>query len=604
MPQTAAQDEKRSGHGSFFRVLRPHPVQNGYVALLLLNIAVLATGLESAYVQVATTGRTPDAELFTSTSFLFLLCLDLLVPLSVALFSRRLFLVYLAGHCVLNVILLHYKIFFYNPLTLSTIYHSLQGAASLGADIFGFVRRDIVLVMGVLFLFKATLVYSSLLPNRRMPEFWRLRGITAVVCLAVIWCVSMIIYGKTGLSMLWVDSRGHTTATERRMETGTGEAVRNIGYVATWIGEWMSGTYSDTALIYAEERCPNPDRLSLRERGATGVWHGLPLPPIGDTVVLVQMESLDFAALSMKVNGHTVLPFIDMLAQESLVLKAFAPHKVGSSNSDYEILNGRVAAQNVIYYSYITEYPDSIVHKLAAGGYGPSIFHGLSGVLFNLRDAYAAQGFKAFFFKEELLAEGYGESPYIMEHILDADVFAKAAEEMDKGGRQAQFIITMSSHIPFIEPLPIFQRAGGVFARYVSSLRYLDQSLAAYYARLPAGTVLVVWGDHGSDVDYPKGFAENRRNVPFLVHVKGNTEWLGALRPEDCAVELLPGGYGRKAEPETKKKRAVQGMEALLYPVGRQDGPRLGGARVYTLCELAHYLRKMLDAQPQGAASK
>lgn len=536
------------------------PVDNGPLAMALLYLAVLFSGLESAYVQAVTTYQAITADLLRSQSFLLLLGLDIALPFIVASLSRRAFVVMLAGQCFMSVILLHYTIFFYNPLTLSTIYHSMQGAASLGIDIFGFARPEIILAVGLLFAFKLLLVRLSSLPYRRMPRLWNLRGVAAICAMALVVMLSTLIYGKTGLSVLWVDSAGHRTATERRLEEGTREAVRNIGYLATWIGEWMSGTYKDTDLIYAEQRCPDPDH----EKQQPNRWNGLPLPPFrsesGGTVILMQVESLDFAALGLRVNGQAVLPFTDKLAAQSLLLQVYAPHKVGSSNSDYEILNGRVAEQNVIYYSYIKDYPDSVIHLLTAMGYRPALFHGLGGSLFNLRPAYQAQGFESFHFKEELLAAGYKPGKYIMEHVMDEDVFAAAAalltrqEAEQKAGqeRQAQFIITMSSHIPFIDPLPNFKNVGGSFARYVSSLHYFDQCLAAYYERLPPGTLLLIWGDHGSDVDYPRGFPANGRRVPFMAHMKGNAGWYAGAE------------------------------EAAAW-------------RLYTLCELHYYLCRILE---------
>ena len=543
------------------------------------QLAVLAGGLESAYVQLATTHRLVSPELLTDLSFLLLLCLDLMVPLTVALLSRRFLFMYFAGQCFLSTALLHYTIFFYNPLTLSTIYHSMHGAASLGIDIFAFARWEIILAMGALFLLKVFLVQLGRTPDWGMPKFWGLRGITAVCCMAAIWVISSSIYGRTGMSALWVDSRGHRTATERRMEEGTREAVRNIGYLATWIGEWTSGTYRDTELIYAETRCVNPDagpdagsdaalckanpetqaensgaREALLPAARLQTWNNLPLPETGNTVVFMQVESLDFKVLNMRVNGMEVTPFVNSLLPSSLLLKVFAPHKVGSSNSDYEILNARTADQNVIYYSYIKEFPDSIVKILAARGFETSIFHGLSGRLFNLREAYKAQGFERLKFKEELQEAGYKASSYIMNHVMDGDLFRMAAGDLaagrQKNGKQFQFLITMSSHIPFMEAAPEFKGAGGIFARYVSSLRYFDSQFAEYYASLPDGTVVILWGDHGSDVDYPSQYSPNERHVPFIVHVKGqNLRMSGASAP--------------------------------------------ARERTYTLCELGYYLRKI-----------
>ncbi|MDL2306927.1 sulfatase-like hydrolase/transferase [Desulfovibrio sp. OttesenSCG-928-C06] len=723
---------------------RKLPVHNGWLALILLNLAVLISGLESAYVQAVTTYQAISLELFVTPSFIYLLCLDLLFPLIVALLSRRAFFVFLAGQCFLSTILLHYTIFFYNPLTLSTIFHSMQGAASLGIDIFGFARPDIIAACGALLALKVLLVQLSRAPERRMPRFWHLRGITAVSAMAVVFALSTIIYGKTGLSLIWVDSIGHRTASERRLDGGTTEAVRNIGYLATWIGEWMSGTYKDTELIYAERRCADPDATwspdaawsaekiadagllygTSQPGGAQGDscksesvmtqtsptalqavdtiaspshqpektgWNGLPLPPIGNTVVLLQVESLDFAALGMKVNGHPVLPFIDFLTQDSLLLRVFAPHKVGSSNSDYELLNGRIAEQNVIYYSYITEYPDSIIHLLAGSGYETSVFHGLGGNLFNLREAYRSQGFEHLYFKEELLEAGYKPGKYIMEHILDEDVFSMAAaklradsaprsfpvpaaestesqlsastagnagggmdspdanraavaqaarnhipaspsmsahgikvttptegKEAATPGKRAQFIVTMSSHIPFMSPNPLFKSAGGSFSRYVSSLRYLDQCLAAYYSMLPEGTLLIIWGDHGSDVAYPEGLPQNSRHVPFMIHVKGDTGWFGGKNKE-ARVATRTGmtdmtGMTGTNDTSIESIESVKNTHQNGYPYSLTGKPRqfplrsqaspllqaplltqLDCDREYRLCELHYYLRRIFE---------
>jgi len=560
-PSPAGGREKRTLINLLFRPA-PWVVANGWLAIFMVLLVVGLSGLEAAYAQVNTTNRIISPELFSDKSFLLLLCLDILVPLTIALLSKWAFVFYLTAQCFLSCILLHYRIFFYNTLTLSTIYHSLQGAASLGIDIFGFARPEIIVILGLLLLLKLFLVQISMAPRPRMPKVFQLRGLSAVAAMTVICWVVMIIYGKTGLTQHWVDFKGHRPAVERRLEEGARESVRNIGYVATWFGELISGTYSDTSLIYAEVSCPDPDGKSCLE-GAEDEgknWMGLPLPPLPSQVIMIQAESLDYAALDLRVNGLEVIPFLNGLARQSLLLRAFAPHKVGSCNSDYEILNSRIAEQNVLYYSYIKEYPDSVIRPLAEKGYRPAVFHGLGGGLFNLREAYEAQAFEEFHFKEDLLEEGYQPGPYIMEHILDEDLFRSAAGHLSDEVPKAQFIITMTSHVPFIPARPEFKSVGGSFARYVSSLNYLDRTLAEFYQKLPEGTLVVIWGDHGSDVDYPRGFVPGDRHVPFLVHVKGNDEWLKGLG-QLATKELLSG-----------RKPSADG-------------------RVHSLCQLSHYLR-------------
>lgn len=543
----------------------PWTVKNGLIAIFLVLAVVTLSGLTAAYIQVITTNRVISPELLDDHSFLLLFSLDLLLPLTVALFSKRAFMAYLIIQCFLSSILLHYTIFFYNTLTLSTIYHSMQGAASLGIDIFGFARWGIILTLGILLLAELFLAQIAMAPRPNMPTFFKLRGISAVICMVVICWLALHIYGRTGLSIVWVDAKGHRPAAERRLEEGTRESVRNIGYVATWVGEFFSGNYRDATLIYAETRCqsPNSGVCLAAGTGERRLWQSLPLPGLSRTVIMIQAESLDFAALDMRVNGRPVTPFLNRLARRSLTLKVFAPHKVGSCNSDYELLNGRLAEQNVVYYSYIKDYPDSVIHLLAQKGYAPAFFHGLGGSLFNLRDAYTAQGFKDFHFKEELLDEGYQASNLIMEHIRDEEVLDSAARHLRPEDLTAQFIVTMSSHVPFLPPGPEFKSAGGSFARYAASLNYLDRCLADFYERLPEGTLLLIWGDHGSDVTYPRGFAPGDRHVPFLVHVKGDEAWL-----EEGPTFKSQGGSGRQ-----------------------EDASLTTDNRIHSLCELAHYLR-------------
>jgi len=571
IPKEKMPDSTRSQKNFWNLLFHPGPwaVKNGLAAILLVLMVVLMSGLTSAYIQVTTTTRVIAPELLGDKSFLLLFSLDLLLPLTVALLSKRAFMAYLIIQCFLSSILLHYNIFFYNTLTLSTIYHSLQGAASLGIDIFGFARWEIILALGLLLAVELFLAQIAMFPRPNMPSFFKWRGISAVICMAVICWLALHIYGRTGLSIIWVEPRGHRPAAERRLEEGARESVRNIGYVGTWLGEFFSGTYRDTTLIYAEARCSSPDGgvcLAAAEAGEPRLWRGLPLPPLSRTLIMIQAESLDFAALDMRVNGQAVTPFLNQLARHSLTLKVFAPHKVGSCNSDYELLNGRIAEQNVVYYTYIKDYPDSVIHLLERKGYAPAFFHGLGGSLFNLREAYSAQGFQEFHFKEELLTEGYKSTRLIMEHIRDEDVLDSAARHLRPEDLSARFIVTMSSHVPFLPAAPEFKSAGGSFARYVTSLNYLDRSLADFYERLPEGTLLIIWGDHGSDVDYPRGFAPGDRHVPFLVHVKGDEVWL--------------------EEGRTNRPRGGRNPSEGLEEAGlNRDG------RVHSLCELSHYLR-------------
>lgn len=533
------------------------PVTSGSLALFFLLFSVFLCGMEAFLVQTFSLHHLITTEGLRDTASLYLLTSDFLLPLSLCLLSRRAFLIFILGQACVSSIILHYSFFFYNTLTLSTIYHSMQGLSYLGGSVFSFLRPDILGILTLSCLAKLSFLWLSALPHEDMPSLWQTRVSVSLLGFMLLSVMVFWGHGRSGILTMWTDASEHRTAEDRRTQEGTKESVRNLGYLATWAGEWMSGVYRDTSLIFAEKTCPDPhESFVLEHPDKSGTWNGFALPPRTRHIAMIQVESLDFSALSMAFNGRKVMPFLQSLLPSSVLLKAFAPHKVGSANSDYELLNGKEADQNVMYYSYIRKYPDSVVHTLADRR--PVAFHGLEGNLFNLREAYALMGFADTFFKEDLVREGYPTSDLTMEHIKDEHVLDAAAKYLEQGTGQAVFVVTMSSHIPFMDPWPPFGLSGSMFARYVASLHYVDACLADFYARLPEDTLLVLWGDHSSDVPYPDEMEANGKHVPFLVHVKGSDAWLarGDTRPgPDREFTLCELSYALR--------RIVQGTQNL-----------------------------------------
>ena len=156
------------------------------------------------------------------------------------------------------------------------------------------------------------------------------------------------------------------------------------------------------------------------------------------------------------------------------------------------------------------------------------------------------------------LVEGYLDASWAlaMEQVADEHVLDAAARYLEEGEGRAVFVVTMSSHIPFMEPRPLFGPGRGMFFRYISSLRYVDECLADFYARLPEGALLALWGDHGSDVSYPSDMTPNGRRVPFLLHVKGNDAWIAGKENDVpqreftlCSLSWLLRAVLRRAYP-------------------------------------------------------
>ena len=162
------------------------PVKRGSLALFFLMLAVHVSGMESFLVQTFSITHRMTLESFGSTVAVSLLLMDFLAPLAVALLSRKACLIFMTGQTVMSSVILHYGSFFYNTLTLSTMYHSMQGLSYLGDAVFIFVRPDILLLLALTWAVKAFFLWLSAVPDERMPGIWSMRGIVSLVCLMLL----------------------------------------------------------------------------------------------------------------------------------------------------------------------------------------------------------------------------------------------------------------------------------------------------------------------------------------------------------------------------------------------------------------------------------
>ena len=178
---------------------------------------------------------------------------------------------------------------------------------------------------------------------------------------------------------------------------------------------------------------------------------------------------------------------------------------------------------DVINYKLLS-YPweDTLPQRLARRGYHTAALHGASGGFFNRRSAFEAMGFAQIDFQEELSGE-HG-LPTAAWGIKDADVLAFSARNLDQHDLALHFIITLTSHGPFdyLEPdeQELYPGTSRREHRYLNSMRYVDNALGPYVGSLPAGTTVVIYGDHAAGVDYGQKMG-GPEYVPFLVHRVG-----------------------------------------------------------------------------------
>ena len=303
------------------------------------------------------------------------------------------------------------------------------------------------------------------------------------------------------------------------------------GFCATAIAEVASGRLFEKN-IPIERTCSD---------ATTG---HLPLLPVTDRIVIVQVESLGGELLDTSVDGKAVMPFLANLRQSAFYIRMDATKKLASANSDYELLNARIADDKILQYQNVIYFPDSIIQNFSQRDLVTEVWHGVTGKYMELRDAYQRMGFSRLHFKEEFESYGVKSQDIGFKGIVtDADMF-NYIEGRIPDNPFFWFVITMTMHMQDYQPaLPQFAHAplGGFYSECYRT----DEALQAFFAALPEGTTFIVYGDHKPYFGTPAPY------VPFLVAVKGRQ---------------------------------------LVSPVGSEP--------IFTRCEVSHYLRRLFSLPP------
>lgn len=378
--------------------------------------------------------------------------------------------------------------------SLSALINGFDVFAALGGHVFDYANP----LAGAILLL--CLIAKIVLIRRKTPQPKRVKDAIALLCVLILG-----VNAYTGISHQRFGRFLELQDLDNEME----KHLKDYGYLLTWTIELASGQPFETKDIFQEQTCRD-DRIA-----------GLPVFPIGNKIIIIQTESLDFGVIGLKQDGRTVAPFLTALAQKSLLLHMDGRKLLGSSNSDYELLNGKIASSKTLYYMHIPSYPDSIIKILRGKGYEASVFHGLKGEYMSLRGIYPKLGFNHLFFREELARAGYAiREDTTMKQIPDADLFKFALQKARGKAPFVHFIITITMH-GGNPPLSKRFAAPG----YINDVAYYDDALAAYIQNLPRGCTVFIYGDHQS-YNGPK----RNRVVPFLIYQ--NDRDLSALQAQ------------------------------------------------------------------------
>lgn len=453
-------------------------------------------------VQEYTTGSNYPLPLFKAVSSRLVRFLLDLLACGAAVFLLGRWARYIAVMvCAIGLsVLVIYHDYFHHALTWTTITGHFDEALAV-TD----YAVDLIRLQSLAPIFVATamlIVLSRVVAGRPIPRRRRV-GIGAGFAVA---------YLLTALI-----STGYVDAISKLRTFGTVDRIAMTnGYLLTWYGEWR---YLNADALLARAMAA----AELRQDRLTPIEVAL-VPP--DRVVVVQVESLDYDVLGVDVDGQPVMPFLCDISDRSMFYRISAIHESGSCDADFVMLMNLFPSGEVNPYGVERfDFSASLPARVAAAGYRSIFLHGNDGSFFRRAAALGGMGFDRVLFREDFESDHGLPSKHW--GISDQDVLEFSARMLrEDDGRVLHFVITLTSHGPFnfLEPAEreLFAEPSSVRERYLNSMRYVDTQLRAYISSLPADTLVVLYGDHASHVDFgQESVAHGSEFVPLLVHRVG-----------------------------------------------------------------------------------
>ncbi|HWD21288.1 MAG TPA: LTA synthase family protein [Verrucomicrobiae bacterium] len=505
--------------------------------LLVAGLAIF-WALENCVVQATAFPGAPST-LHPWTFSLIRFCLDAsFAGFVVFAFNRAGLLVAATLSFLISLAVLPYGIYFHHALSLGAMHAAGEGlsVADLALKFVPWwMWLSLLAALGlkVFWVFKIT-------PQPRAHRF-QLAGacVMASVAIVVTLQVSSFHFGRL------------------RVERAS-RAVFVYGYLNTWIAEYFLAPPMKQVIAQAQAlQNDSPDRLTIQDP----VW------PAVQNVAIVQLESVGWQALHCRINGKEVMPYFSHLADSSRLYKVKSFHDLGSADMDYAVLSDGTPSSSILSYeipglTYTNDLPRFMQHQ----GFHTVAFHGNGGSFFNRRENYARMGFDEILFREDLREASLPLSRW---GLRDADLFAASSRKMSSGSgaHQFHFLITIDSHAPFDvvtdSEKEIFPHSTDWRENYFNSLISLDHTIEKYVTSLPAGTLVVFYGDHTPGVEYGDFRSEREGNaeyVPCVMHYCGaSKDWVTAGSEKNVPADL----------------RILDVMNAMRHEMTRDSLPHL-----------------------------
>jgi phosphoglycerol transferase MdoB-like AlkP superfamily enzyme len=428
--------------------------------------------------------------------------LDLVVALALVLLLRRR---YVAPLLALNVAALAiigtYQLNFHRPLMPVRAYAQWREGWSLHQAVWELVPWRVMAVLLVAAGLKGYLLlksgaYTVSLPFRR--RTW--------ACVALAYLVPVTGLQFTNLR-LNIDPNG-----------GMGRAVFAYGFTLPWTCDLAANRNLEKHAERAKEFLTHHyDRITPLES---------PLP-LQDRIVVLQLESLGGHALDASQSGQWVMPFLRELKTQSMYFRLVAFHRNGSCDMDFTATTFTEPYPGLVPYRLPgLTYTNAMPGFLKQYGFKTYFFHGNTALFYDRGLVLEKLGFDQLIFREQLASL---HLPASVIGIRDAEILRLMAKAIQAETRGYFFTITLDTHAPFqaLKPqeMEVFPDPVNPPQRYLNALQHLDRCLREFIGQLPAGTTVVMYGDHTTSMDAPEFKSDvvaGKEYVACLIYQKGS----------------------------------------------------------------------------------
>ncbi|MFC6333623.1 LTA synthase family protein [Paenibacillus septentrionalis] len=226
-------------------------------------------------------------------------------------------------------------------------------------------------------------------------------------------------------------------------------------------------------------------------------------------VIVVQVEAMQNFVIGLEVNGQTITPYLNELAQQSLYFPYIYQQIAEGNTSDAEYLMNTGAYPNAAQSTskqLTGKKAYSLPRLLEQHGYESYTFHVNDVTFWNRNEMYPALGFTRYYDKPSFENDEFNSWG-----ASDEQLFKVAVQKMTELDQRNQpfyvQMVTVSSHHPFKIPeqyqqLELPQELVDTqLGHYLQAMRYVDQQLKSFMEQLETSgllekSVVMIYGDH------------------------------------------------------------------------------------------------------------